>query len=326
MKFLIIRDVDNYEQTPRFEFYGSQLRNERVCDCCKLGPFDPGCLQDLNKLERPIFSIPTGLGVSKIVGRSLNINNVIRLLNENRLVSILGNIGIGKGKVAMSVALRLQERNRFKDGVLHVSMKSQEFSEALIDGIIKALKMAEQLQSPSLARPDSDGSLSGQRQRQLLQITQCLEHRKVLILIDRIQDALAMDAATFKHIIGKILMACPGVKILVTSIYPMHSLAVGNLAIQETIHKVQELSGAESAKLFLKYARLNLENPEVAQKVSQFLGQEVLGTAQLLDSFKQHEMIRKMKGHPTVIILHASMTKQNYSLDQIYAMLSSSSF
>ena len=167
MKFLIIRDVDDYEHTPRHEFYGNQLKNQKACDCWRLGPFDPGCFQDLNKLERPIFSMAAELGGKRVVGRSLEINQVVRLLNEHRLVSVLGHIGIGKGKVAESVALRLQERSRFKDGVMHISMRNQEYAGALIDSIIKVLKMAEQLQSPAKVSPESEGCLSGQKQRQL---------------------------------------------------------------------------------------------------------------------------------------------------------------
>jgi hypothetical protein len=129
-----------------------------------------------------------------------------------------------------------------------------------------------------------------------------------------------------RFILGKILIACQGVKILVTSIYPMHTLAVDSITIQESVHKVQQLSAPESAKLFLQYANLSLESPEDAKQVQLFMNREDLGAAQTFDCFKDHDMFRKMKGHPTVIILHASKTLQKYSLEQIYAMLSSSTF
>jgi predicted ATPase len=49
----------------------------------------------------------SGVNDRKGVGRSSDINQIIKLLNEHRLVTILGNIGIGKASVAKSVALRL---------------------------------------------------------------------------------------------------------------------------------------------------------------------------------------------------------------------------
>lgn len=63
----------------------------------------------------------------------------------------------------------------------------------------------------------------------------------------------------------------------------MQMFAVTNIQIQESIYKVQQLSLVESAKLFLQYANLNLENVEDSNKVKSFLNKENLVASQILD-------------------------------------------
>jgi len=50
---------------------------------------------------------------------------IISLLNSNRIVTIIGYPGVGKTTIAKSVALFLEEREKFSDGFIYISMNKR---------------------------------------------------------------------------------------------------------------------------------------------------------------------------------------------------------
>ena len=49
--------------------------------------------------------------------------NIIKNINENRLVTVKGASGMGKKEITNKVALLLEERDVFKNGILHVELQ-----------------------------------------------------------------------------------------------------------------------------------------------------------------------------------------------------------
>lgn len=78
--------------------------------------------------------------VKVLFGRAKDQCEIIRCVNKSRLVSILGLPGIGKSSVAISVGLLLEERNRFKDGIIYISMTKKFEANYLTAELLKILK------------------------------------------------------------------------------------------------------------------------------------------------------------------------------------------
>ena len=62
------------------------------------------------------------------------------MLNESRLVTIIGIPGIGKTSISKSVAIFLEEREKFRDGIIYISMRRRYQSSMLISQILQKIK------------------------------------------------------------------------------------------------------------------------------------------------------------------------------------------
>jgi hypothetical protein len=95
----------------------------------------PGRLSQMSHLPRP---------PEDFEGRERDMYNVIKVLNTRRLVTLVGEQGIGKTAVASAVALYLRERNIF-DEVIFVRLESQADSYgAFLAAIKKAIVVSLQ--------------------------------------------------------------------------------------------------------------------------------------------------------------------------------------
>ena len=61
--------------------------------------------------------------INDFVGRATDMAAIINILNESRLVTIIGIPGIGKTTIAKSIGIFLEEREKFKDGIIYISMR-----------------------------------------------------------------------------------------------------------------------------------------------------------------------------------------------------------
>ncbi|WP_243793426.1 LuxR C-terminal-related transcriptional regulator [Saccharopolyspora gloriosae] len=132
--------------------------------------------------------------VTSFVGRRHEITRTKRLLAESRLVTLTGQGGVGKTRLALRVASSM--RRIFRDKAWCVNL------EELRDGTLLAEAAVEQL---SLGGPSSGTDVDA--------VVEHLRHREMLLVLDNCEHVIE-DAALF---VDSVLRWCPGVRILATS-------------------------------------------------------------------------------------------------------------
>jgi predicted ATPase/DNA-binding XRE family transcriptional regulator len=177
---------------------------------------------------------------TSFIGREKELRDVIHLLNINRLVTLVGEGGIGKTRLAIQVGHHLREN--YPDGVWLVALDS------LFDGERLPLMVA----SVFGIRENTD--------RQVIEILMNVLHRKTsLIILDNCEHLL--DSCV--HLIKILLSHCPNLIILATSreILNMEGEAtyyLPSLSTPELSDSLEKISECESIQLFLERATLVL--------------------------------------------------------------------
>ena len=70
--------------------------------------------------------------IQDLVGRGKDMNEIIKGIYQNRFVNVLGLPGIGKTTISRYIGLYLEERNRFKDGIIYISLRNSRSANMLI--------------------------------------------------------------------------------------------------------------------------------------------------------------------------------------------------
>lgn len=138
----------------------------------------------------------------EIVGREALMVDSIKALADARLVTLTGSGGIGKTTVAEEVARWHAERELFRDGVFFVSL----------EGIIDAVRLAETLARALNVTPEPTNPLGS--------VQAALARREILLLLDNAETLLddpVKDASSAVGVLGTLLEAASGLKLLVTS-------------------------------------------------------------------------------------------------------------
>ncbi len=142
----------------------------------------------------PRFVVPTPL--TTFVGRASEVREILALLDdaETRLVTLTGPGGVGKTRLALEVARRI-ERD-FADGVCFVPLASVQESKGIPVTVAHAFGIREQSNHPLM-----ELLVGGLRVRHLLLVLDNFEH-------------LLADSPTW---LAELLGMCPWLKVLVTS-------------------------------------------------------------------------------------------------------------
>lgn len=140
---------------------------------------------------RPKYTLPPER--TPFIGRKNEITEIRQMLNETRLLSLIGPGGMGKTRLALKVVAGLN--NEFNDGICFIPLAPIQSSTDIVQTI------AESLAFPIATQADPQVQLlSFLRKRHLMLVMDNFEH-----LIDGVE------------IINQILQAAPGVKVLATS-------------------------------------------------------------------------------------------------------------
>jgi predicted ATPase/class 3 adenylate cyclase len=151
----------------------------------------------------PLHSEPTRAAhlpprLSTFVGRRPDLDEVQRLLVGSRLVTLVGSGGTGKTSLAIECAREVAAD--YRDGAWFVPLDTVLDPELVASAIVGALGLLDS--SSRSAREQLDENLSS---------------RAVLLVLDNFEQVIGAA-----HLVGELIRAAPGVKVLVTSRAPLH--------------------------------------------------------------------------------------------------------
>lgn len=133
----------------------------------------------------------------RIVGRDKDVGRIRTHLGERRLVTLIGPPGVGKTRLAIEVARGMVED--FADGVYFVDLSSLVDPDLVAQTIAKSVGAVE-----TGGRTPEEGVLDH------------LRVRSVLLVLDNFEQVISAA-----EMVSRLLVACPGVKVVVTSREPL---------------------------------------------------------------------------------------------------------
>lgn len=155
-------------------------------------------------------------------GREVIMNNVIRSLFERRLVSLVGEDGVGKSAVAAAACKYLADREVFRDGIVYQRVKGVKDFRAFITGVQNAIlnsgnnAVARKMRELMASRRTADGDQHSVVEDEEIIFT-CLEPLKLLLIFDHLDDLLADygEAVTdFRLFLSRLFEQCSNIKVL----------------------------------------------------------------------------------------------------------------
>jgi non-specific serine/threonine protein kinase len=132
--------------------------------------------------------------LTSFVGRERELPELLKLLKDNRLLTLTGTGGVGKTRLAMCMATTAL--NSYRDGVWLVELAALQYPELVPQEVASALELKEQ---------------PGKRLTQTL--IEHLQSKHLLLVLDNAEHLLAACA----QLADTVLRQCPKVTVLVTS-------------------------------------------------------------------------------------------------------------
>lgn len=159
-----------------------------------------------------LSSIPHNLpaATTPFVGRDVELNEIHRLLAEPacRMLTLVGLGGNGKTRLALQTAREVVEAQdrAFPQGVFFVPLAPVSTVDFIIPAIADALRVPS---AQGYAEPQQDSAQSSQIHAQLRNY---LREKRLLLVLDNVEHLLdGID------VVAELLLAAPGVKLLLTS-------------------------------------------------------------------------------------------------------------
>jgi predicted ATPase/class 3 adenylate cyclase len=174
---------------------------------------------------------------STFVGRESDLARVLSLLDDARMVTLVGTGGVGKTRLAVQVAA--EAAPRFPDGAWFCELAAAEDADGMVQVVASTLGC---VQHPGLSLSSS--------------VVQYLKTRALLLVLDNCEHLL-QPAAEFAH---AILRGCPRVTLVATSrealdLVSERVVRVPSLATPEDLSSRVELQQVASVQLFCDRAR-----------------------------------------------------------------------
>jgi class 3 adenylate cyclase/predicted ATPase len=193
---------------------------------------------------QPLWLVPGGyesipMEQTRLIGRDSLIDEVLRVIRDERLVTLCGPAGIGKSRVAIRVAAR--SRSPFEDGVRFIDASVVSDPTQLPDAILTILHG-----TPLTGEPVADA------------VVRILVPQRLLLVIDNCDHLLT----GIRSLVRTILDHCPWVHVLATSrerlvLRGEHQVAVPLLSLPPPDAKTLATIGSNAAvRLFVDRARM----------------------------------------------------------------------
>ncbi|CAI2380040.1 unnamed protein product [Moneuplotes crassus] len=300
--------------------------------CFPISEFNQGCLQKIE--SPPFFDIIPSLD-HKFRGRQHEICEILTLLNENRLINILGPPGIGKTAIARNICHHLRDRKVFADGILHVGLRGCESSQMFLTRLSLSIISSAGEQGAELEglqrqtsineRSESEGSYSTKEdERKMIQfMINLLRNKEMLLVLDNCEDPLADDCVQFVSQIDNILSECPKMKMLLTSRKYINKLE-HNI---EVPYHLNALSPQTSIKLLLEKVQRKISNQEIQELLHYKIPDDhpVHQHFPIIDisttTLSNHPFTMLLGGHPQAIALAAPMLEHETLLELFKQLL-----
>jgi predicted ATPase/DNA-binding SARP family transcriptional activator/Tfp pilus assembly protein PilF len=179
------------------------------------------------------------------IGRETELAEMKHMLTDPsvRLVTALGAGGMGKTRLALEAGVELMDQ--FPDGVMFVSLSRLRSEELIVPSIIQVLGI-------EFAREDTEVGDSKQQLKEVL--LHHLRRKQLLLILDSFEHLLDGVA-----LVGEILKAAPGVKVLATSrarlnVGGEHRFQVAGMEYPEDVN-IAEAQKFSAVRLFMETAR-----------------------------------------------------------------------
>lgn len=180
-------------------------RQARGHQCKAISNFKEGTLKCLDH-KATFDSIPSK--VEGFVGRQQEMYEIINLLEQNRLVSILGPPGIGKTSISRNLANYVKDRRKFSDGIIYVELRGCETAHMFLTRLsilIRSNCSIEEYKKYGLDKLDTEGSQPEEGNIASLEedmkyrgfIISMLKQKEVLLVLDNTEDPLEFDNLRF---------------------------------------------------------------------------------------------------------------------------------
>lgn len=187
---------------------------------------------------RTLDGLPNNLpkALSRFVGRQEATDALVHVLEDKRLVTLVGAGGAGKTRLALHVATELLER--FADGAWFVDLAGVGEDELVAPTVAGSLGIADQ--------PGRDW---------LDSIARFVADRELLVVFDNCEHLLDSVA----EVVAKLLAASPGSKVIATSreilnVPGEQGWPVSSLSVADPSDSVDKLRESEAVALFLDRA------------------------------------------------------------------------
>jgi predicted ATPase/class 3 adenylate cyclase len=192
--------------------------------------------QPLSSLNTFKHNFPTQL--SEFIGRENELNKVTSLLNDTRLLTLLGPGGTGKSRLALQAAANLLDK--FPDGAWLIELAPISDPALLLERVASVFNIQGQS-----ARPLNDI------------IKNYLRRKKMLLILDNVEHLIRESA----ELTNQLLIGCPEIKILVTGRESLYipgetTLQVPSLSLpSEEDQDLTTATTSEAVQFFLTLAQ-----------------------------------------------------------------------
>lgn len=185
---------------------------------------------------------------------------VITTLLARRLVSLVGDDGVGKSSLAAAVCTYIADRNLFEDGVVFVRVGDRGSHDLFLDALLQALARGHPTIAGRYRHAKAQAGAAPQSEDLTLfnedLVCNAIGSLRVLLVIDNV-DVLLHDeteAMDLKFFLGRLFERCNALKVLITATSTLGMRHVSGFGVVENCVSLGPLSLRSALRLYARLA------------------------------------------------------------------------